>query len=280
MDPSYVFQRTADGSLTDKDNVFNETMHSDAGAYEEAVIKYVQACNVFSSTKNSVTILDVGFGIGYNFCAVVDEWMKRGKTHKISIISLEKDRAISLQLGSICFGDERDICYDLVKQAFLNGSMEKENLSIEVLFGDARQSVKMLEGRGLLFDVVFQDAFSPGKNPELWTLDYFRIIRKLMSDGGIISTYSSAPQIRRALIESGFNIAKAPSTGKKREGTIASPGVLEYGFSVGDRTSLFEDIKSVVYRDETLSESRENILTRRIDEMAEIRKNSLSRQDR
>ena len=130
MDSSYSLFRTADGSLTVKDNVFNETMHSDAGAYEESVIKYVHACKVFSLQKSSITILDVGFGIGYNVCAVIDEWTKLGKKPQIRIISLEKDRSIAPQLESIFFNDERDISYKLVKEAFLSGSIDKEKLKI------------------------------------------------------------------------------------------------------------------------------------------------------
>ena len=56
------------------------------------------------------------------------------------------------------------------------------------------------------FDIVYQDAFSPSTNPVLWTKEYFRDIKNLISKTGVLTTYSTALKTRLALYENGFNL--------------------------------------------------------------------------
>ncbi len=276
MNKVYSLVPTSDGSSTVRAEEFGESMHTEAGAYEESVVKHVRACGKLVSGMSSLAVLDVGFGIGYNICALLEEWSRLEKKPYIRIVSLEKDSSVSACFDTLHFDDERDRWYDIVKQGFRDRYVKGEGFEFSVRFGDARQSVRSLADEACLFDVIFQDAFSPGKNPELWTLDYFCMLRKLIKDDGVMTTYSAAPQIRRAMLEAGFRIARGISTGKKKEGTIASPCNLSDELNFEEIAELLSEVKSTVYRDETLNNGRERILSRRIDEMAEIRKDRLS----
>ena len=276
MSDLYSLVKTGDGSSTLRANEFGEAMHTDAGAYEESVVKHVRACGRIISGTNPLAVLDVGFGIGYNLCALLTEWSHLDLKPPLSIISLEKDRSVAECFDSLHFSDERDEWFSVVKKAFLEENLEGLGFSISMMFGDARKSVQSLAEQHRLFDVVFQDAFSPGKNPELWSLDYFRIIRRIMNDDGILTTYSAAPQVRRAMAEAGLRIAKGISTGRKKEGTIASPSRMKEEMTREEMESLAAEIKSVPYRDETLNSARDTILNRRISEMAEIREDRQS----
>lgn len=276
MNNLYSLVETADGSSTVRSTIFQEAMHSDAGAYEESIVKHVHACGKLGIVSDSLDVLDVGFGIGYNICALMNEWAALETKPILNIVSLELDSSVSEFLYSLRFNDGRDTWFDIVKDAFRNGSVSGDGYRIRIMFGDARKSIRQLNDDGMNFDAVFQDAFSPGKNPELWTLDYFLILRKLIRDDGVLTTYSAAPQIRRALMEAGFKIAKSRSTGKKKEGTIASPHAqLDYLDTAAVREILSLG-KSTVYRDETLDTDRDNILNRRIMEMARIREDHRS----
>lgn len=269
---------TADGSYTVKSSHFGESMHTDAGAYEESVIKHVRACGRIVSGSKTLDVLDVGFGIGYNLCALLEVWSCLERRPPLRIVSLEMDRSVSSCFSELRFNDGRDRWYDLVKIGFIDGHLEGDGFTMTFLYGDARKSVSMLASERAQFDIVFQDAFSPGKNPELWSLDYFHVIRNLMKSDAVLTTYSAAPQIRRAMAESGLKIARGVSTGKKKEGTIASPSPLENQLTDGEMKELFSEIKGTPYRDENLDADRERILARRIDEMAEIRKDRRSSQ--
>ena len=281
MSDMYSVIETGDGSSTVKSEEFGEAMHTDAGAYEESVVKHVRACGKIREGSGHLSILDVGFGIGYNLCALLVEWSRLPEKPFLDIVSLEKDNSVSECLSKLYFGDERDVWFEVVKNAFLKGELEGDGYSISIRFGDARRTVLSLVEQHRLFDVVFQDAFSPAKNPELWSLDYFRRIRQIMKNDAILTTYSAAPQIRRAMSEAGLRIAKGVSTGKKKEGTLASPSVLNGSMTQDEMRTLFDEIKSIPYRDESLESDRETSLTRRIEEMAVIRedrRDSLCRQ--
>lgn len=280
MSDLYTTVPTADGSYTVKSSDFGESMHTDAGAYEESVIKHVRACGRIVSGTQPLCILDVGFGIGYNLCALLEEWSRLECRPPLRIVSLELDQSVSSCFCELRFNDGRDRWYDLVKKGFVEGHLYSDGFAMRLMFGDARKSVSMLATEKTLFDIVFQDAFSPGKNPELWSRDYFRMIRSIMKEDGILTTYSAAPQIRRAMAESGLKIARGISTGKKKEGTIASPSPLGNQLTDDEMKELFSEIKGTPYRDENLDADRERILARRIDEMAEIRKDRRSSQCR
>ncbi|MCD4711503.1 MAG: SAM-dependent methyltransferase, partial [Bacteroidales bacterium] len=66
-------------------------------------------------------------------------------------------------------------------------------------------------------NLVYFDAFSPDKQPELWTTDIFDSINKVTDPGAILITYSSKGIVRRALTSCGFEVYKAAGPPGKRE---------------------------------------------------------------
>jgi chorismate dehydratase len=261
---------TDDGSTTLFIEEYEQAMHSTSGAYKESLLKHVIPSGVLEEKKKPVNVLDIGFGMGYNILALVSEYYEKGRNNCLNIISLERVESFANFLEQVRFNDKRDSVYSLVKEAYSRGSVSEKNINITVKFGDARKQIRNFEDK--TFDAVFQDPFSPSKNPELWSLDYFKIIHRILKKEGILTTYSSALQVRRALMEAGFHIGKGPSVGKKREGTIASPSPLQNELSASDLSAIMNDPKSVPYRDSSLSLSRELILQGRLNEMRELKK--------
>jgi tRNA U34 5-methylaminomethyl-2-thiouridine-forming methyltransferase MnmC len=269
---TYTIVTTDDGSQSLRAHEFDEIMHSSFGAYEESLVKYVTASqSVEKILKNgSIAVLDIGFGIGYNLLALLSSVKKRGY---VRIVSLEKDHSAEIHINSLHFDDEKEEYYNKIKSSFSNGFFKDDTCSIECMFGDARQSVHALKQREEQFDVVFQDPFSPSKNPEMWSREYIKIIASLMKNDAILTTYSAAPQVRRALLDAGLHVAKGPSTGIKRESTIASKdeNILQNLLSEYEIKELFNNHKSCMYSDPLLHDAREVILERRISEMRKIR---------
>jgi chorismate dehydratase len=261
----YRFITTADGTFTLYAAAYDEQMHSLSGAYDEALLKHVYPSRVLDSHSQNLHVLDVGFGLGYNILALIVECARRECCECLSIISLEKERSLSSILDRISFNDDRDVHYSLVKAAYSNGSTGRDGVSIRVEFGDARVAVKRLSG--IRFDAVFLDPFSPSKNPELWSVEFFRELYRLTADTGIITTYSSAPQVRAAMNEAGFNMGRGPSVGGKREGTIASKGSVAAPLRDDELLELRLNPRSVPFRDRTLSGTPDTIRARRTYEM-------------
>jgi len=193
--------KTKDSSYTFLNEELNETYHSISGAIEESFEKFVKPCSNFKNPK----ILDICFGIGYNSCAALDYF------DNCSIVAIEKDEEILDKIKSLN-PDFKN--YETIKKV----SRELEYKNIILLIGDARVIIKNLSNE---FDIVFLDPFSPKKCPELWTLEFFEEIHKIMKEDSILTTYSCAKQIRNNLKEVGFIVKDGPSIGRRSPSTIA-----------------------------------------------------------
>jgi queuine tRNA-ribosyltransferase len=70
-------------------------------------------------------------------------------------------------------------------------------------------------------DLVFFDPFSFKTDRELWTLEAFRELARLLADTAAeLYTYTYSTSVRAALLAAGFHVAKGRGTGPKAETTI------------------------------------------------------------
>lgn len=259
---------TEDGSPTIYLADYDEAMHSSHGAYSESLIKHVVPSGLLQK-EGPLSVLDIGFGMGYNVLALFASLAQEAPGRELEIISLEMDNYYGELLEKIHFGDERDAWYTLVRKAFTEGEVSEGSFKIRVLFGDARETIEHIPD--YYADAVFQDPFSPAHNPELWNVEYFRKMKRIMKPDGVMTTYSGALHVRQALLDAGFIIGRGPGMGKKREGTIASPGPVIASLSEDEIKAVKENIKSTPYRDLSGYDSRDEILKRRLEEMAQLR---------
>ncbi len=79
------------------------------------------------------------------------------------------------------------------------------NSKINFKIGDARNTLKELDS---LYDVIFLDAFSPQKAPELWTINFINLIKNKMHNNSVLLSYSKSTPFRSALLELGFFVGK------------------------------------------------------------------------
>ena len=109
----------------------------------------------------------------------------------------------------------------------LGGSILYENkigpFSLTVIIGDIRQSLMQLghDRPFKKFNAIYQDAFSPRKNPTLWTTEWFELLKLNADKDCILSTYSAAMPVRKSLLNAGWNVFKREGYGEKRSTTIA-----------------------------------------------------------
>jgi len=258
---------TADGTTTLFLDEYEQAMHSDSGAYEESLLKHIYPSGVLELEADKIDVLDAGFGLGYNVLALIHEFKVRKKQSSMRIISLEKERYLLDFMNEIRFSDSRDEIYDFIKKVYGNGKGTIENISFEILFGDGREAIKKMEE--IKFDAVFQDPFSPSKNPEMWSVDYFRCLKKIMAEKAILTTYSSADHIRRAMLEAGFIVGAGPSVGRKREGTIASISAAIKTLDSERLRDITDNPRSEPYRDTGLCMRRDEILSERLNRIKE-----------
>jgi len=275
VNDSYNIVETEDGSFSLYSKEFDQLMHAREGAYTEALSKHVFPSKILCSKDKVINILDIGFGAGYNPLALIMQTRDK-KFEEINIFSLEFSKDSYSSLAKIYFNDEKDKYFDKIKQGFLNNNISFENVNITFMFGDARESIRNLSERKIYFDAVFHDPFSPAKNSELWTVDLFKVIGNIKKDNTYLTTYSSALQIRRGMIEAGFYIGDLVCDDLPKTGTIASKTPFEGSFDNIKNDEIFKEILSVPYRDKDLSLSREEISENRILERRKLKNQNKS----
>lgn len=292
---------TDDGSVTCRDQESGELYHNRVGAYSEALHHYVEVCDLEDclSQKNTISVLDVCFGLGYNTFVLLDKLMELIEQGKINqkivscnVTGIDKDPEILDILPEVLSGVRFEkLCsnFDLNKQvigsmieSWKSGNTYKLQskgkielvVEIEIKLKDLRQFVLDLVRSGKHYDYIFHDGFSPRSMPELWTADLFKQYTKLITADGRIITYSSATAVRGGLTECGLAIRKSAPLGGKSGGTVAfhpESGEIADGECIlqlnDDEKRRLKTRSAIPYRDATLSSSRTQILQCRAKEI-------------
>ena len=136
--------------------------------------------------------------------------------------------------------------------------LKNKNFVIIPHIGDARQAVKELSG---CYDIVFLDAFTPAKQPLLWTLDFFKELYRVTKKDCMILTYSNSSSVRHAMLESGFFVGKLFDKENRSCGTCASKNQDYIKNKLDDfDLGLMKTSAGVYYIDKNLNSSNDEIL--------------------
>ncbi len=208
----YTSIMTEDGSQTLYSEHYQEACHSTSGARQETITHYIEGCKLLDKCENHnpVFILEIGFGTGIGF----QETLKFFKTKscKLHYISLEIDPYLVER-----FSRNENITLEQKGNTYL---MKTDAYTLEIVTGDARKTIKTLSA--YKFHAIYQDAFSPKKNADLWTVEWFQDLRKLAHNDCHMSTYSSSSSIRKSMLKAGWSLFKGAKFGPKRSSTRAA----------------------------------------------------------
>ena len=215
---------TEDGSATLFSCEFHEAYHSmKDGALHEALEKHVKPAIELKKQKTKLMILDICFGLGYNTFATLYYVKTHNLPFRVHILSPEFDEALVGSLKTFEYPKEFDMLKPIIEAVSQNLSYEDAQFKIEILIGDARKSIPAIKEK---IDIVYQDAFSPPRNPLLWTKEYFSDVRSICAEDVVLTTYSTAAAVRLGLHENGFNLYTYCGE-NVRASIIASPSILD-----------------------------------------------------
>lgn len=213
---------TEDGSYTLFSEAFQEACHSTSGARAETLLHYVHGCQVKNKIMehDDFTILEVGFGLGIGFLTTWEELPKNRSWH---FLSVEMDEKL-LEWFRLQH-QEHPLLKNLTwknQHGVKMLEVQDEYVHLTILQGNARETLpKYVSHNSIRWHAIYQDAFSPKKNPVLWTKEWFELLRSHSHPEVILSTYSASVSIRKSLQETGWGVLKGEKFGTKRTSTRA-----------------------------------------------------------
>ena len=212
---------TTDRSHTLKSPRYGVTFHSIHGAISESSHVFVDAGlrHVMEQyAPDRVNILEVGLGTGLN--AILTYLATRSEGPAVHYVGLEPhppEKAIlgKLNHGEVLgFSDYRKLI-DLFYSNF-NRKVEVADSRFQLLgLNEKVQNHTSEEDK--TYDLVYYDAFAPGAQPEMWSLETLDILSKSLSPHAVLVTYCAQGQFKRNLRELGFKVESLAGPPGKRE---------------------------------------------------------------
>jgi tRNA U34 5-methylaminomethyl-2-thiouridine-forming methyltransferase MnmC len=219
----FEVRETGDGSLTLFHPGYGETYHSRHGALNEARHVFLHESGVLERLSEGKTtrILEIGFGLGLNFFLTAATALKHGVS--IDYVSLEQHLLPVEYFSQIDYARLTGV--DEMGEQFRNWRVELGNLEEGAYTLDFQNRIRLtlIIGNALnanpegLYDAIYQDAFSPDQNPELWSTQFLQSLADRLQVGGCLTTYSAKGDVRRSLQATGLTVFKRPGPPRKKE---------------------------------------------------------------
>jgi tRNA U34 5-methylaminomethyl-2-thiouridine-forming methyltransferase MnmC len=266
----WVPQATEDGSFTFFSEAFGETFHSTQGAREEAFVKFVKATDLAEKAAcDQISLLDVCYGLGYNTAAALETIWAVNPACQVRVYGLEWDATVPQGAIVPPLLESWSLPVQTVLQTLAEQHVcQTEQLQATLLIGDARQTIDRVIQAGFTADAIFFDPFSPRRCPQLWTVEFFQQVVRCLAPEGKLATYSRSACVRSAMVEAGLAIGTIPMNDEPHPTHEWSQGTIGAWRAAGlhplspMEQEHLQTRAAVPYRDPTLSDSAEAILSR------------------
>jgi len=209
-------QTTLDGSCTVAIPDLHVTYHSTQGALQESLHIYIETglnCALSTNEKDPIYVFEMGFGTGLN--ALLTLMKATHLKRKIYYYTVERYPLTMEEVNCLHFDSllNTDNFTLLLHQA----EWEKE-VQINEYFTIYKSCQSILTAQLYKqFDVIYFDAFAPSVQPELWSVEVFAKMYVHLNQNGVLVTYSSKGDVRRAMKAAGFNVEKLAGPKGKAE---------------------------------------------------------------
>lgn len=207
---------TKDGSHTISIPERNVTYHSTYGAIQESKHVFIEAGLHYLMDQFKPTIFEVfemGFGTGLNtFLTAIEA---KRQVVKIHYTAVEQFPLTDDEVKSLNYTEQ--LQHEDLFQKIHDYEWEKD-IIISEHFTLQKKKADLLSFSSVeTFNLIYYDAFAPRAQPELWTKEVFEKLFHLLQPDGILVTYCSKGDVRRAMIAAGFIVKKLPGPPGKRE---------------------------------------------------------------
>lgn len=206
---------TKDGSYSLYLPHLDETYHSRHGALQESEYVYIEHGiddYLVNNQKQSISILEIGFGTGLN-AYLAAKWAEKNKVN-VNFTTLEP--------FPIPNGLYKDLPLEDIKLIeILHEAPWEKRIYISTHFSILKLEQKLesyIPSSGAI-DLLFFDAFGPNKQAEIWSIENLSKCYDALCSKGLLTTYCAQGQFRRNLSDVGFKINKLKGPHYKKEMT-------------------------------------------------------------
>lgn len=207
---------TLDGSHTLYHEELDEHYHSTYGAIQESQHVFIQS-GLEQCATNPLNVLEIGFGTGLNCYLTLESGLKSRK--KIHYYTLEKFPLEEEIWGKLNYASLAEISHSAMFSSLHKASWGDDiEIHPDFLLHKIKADILQFRSENLpMVDLIYFDAFSPDKQPELWDRPVFEGLISRMNENGILVTYCAKGIVRRTLQSVGFTVERIPGPPGKRE---------------------------------------------------------------
>ena len=188
---------------------------------------YIRAGLQYASSRMTspgpLYIFEMGFGTGLNALLTAAETERAGlQVYYETVDAFPLDIGMAAQLnycGQLQRTDLKPLFEQLHQSEWNKETTLAPHFTLRKWLSplDVYLTGKTPLAAGPGINIVYYDAFAPEIGPELWTADIFTPLYKLMAPEGVLVSYCSKSEVRRALQAAGFVVEKIPGPPHKRE---------------------------------------------------------------
>ncbi|ATC34297.1 FAD-dependent oxidoreductase [Caulobacter vibrioides] len=215
-------------------SLYGDVYFSSVDGLAETRAVFLAGCGLperFAERRDFV-VGELGFGSGLNIAALLDLWRRErpagGRLHIFSIEAhpLSRDEAARILAHWPELGEAAQVLLDHWPgraRGFHRVDLPGFDAVLDLAVMDVVEALDAWDGQA---DAWFLDGFSPALNPAMWRDEVLAAVGARSAPGARAATFTVAGAVRRGLSAAGFEIAKRPGFGRKRERLEAwRPGV-------------------------------------------------------
>lgn len=181
------------------------------------------------SGRASLTLGEVGFGMGVNFLSAWRHWKNHApKGARLHYVAIEQSpprlEDLSRALSRFPEFEKERRALEAIWKVFPYGvhRFGFDQIILTLLVAPASDAIEWLDrADGFGFEAWFLDGFAPACNPALWHKSLLEKIYDLTVPGGRIASFSAAGSFRRDLESCGFTVERRPGFRHKRHAVTA-----------------------------------------------------------
>ena len=235
MSNDYQLVRLNNGICSVRSLADAETFHPVVGPVAEAQALYVNQLRLRERLQNHVgefVIWDVGLGAAANSLTVLRA--TRDLTCQIRLVSFDHTLeplkfALQHAVDLGYFGGYEKHLQEFIREQRVTFHDGGQAVNWEFHLGDFPALIQKAESRKQKVempapDAILFDAYSPARNPAMWTLPLFTNLFQQLDPQRpcAMPTYSRSTILRVTLLLAGFFVGVGHATGEKEETTIAA----------------------------------------------------------